>query len=144
MSFTKEPAPAANATAKLIYEIKNLEVNIALAIGGGNIVRGSIFEKYGSERTRADYMGMLATVINSLAMQNALEHHGIHTRVMTAISMTQLAEPYIRRRAVRHLEKERIIIIAGGTGNPYFTTDTAVAVKQVDFFAAMLYRALLS
>jgi len=134
-------AKSVDNTAKLIYEIKDLGVDIALVIGGGNIVRGSIFEQYGIERTSADYMGMLATVINSLAMQNALERHGIHTRVMTAISMTQLAEPYIRRKAVRHLEKGRIVIFAGGTGNPYFTTDTAASLRAVEIGADIIFKA---
>lgn len=134
-------AAAVDATALLIKDISGLGVDIALVIGGGNIVRGSIFEKHGIERTSADYMGMLATVINALAMQNALEHHGILTRVMSAITMEQLAEPYIRRKAIRHFEKGRIVIFAGGTGNPYFTTDTAAALRAIEIEADVIFKA---
>jgi len=101
-------------------------------IGGGNILRGSSTVESGMDRVSADYMGMLATVINALAFQNALEQAGVHTRVLTAINMEQLAEPYIKRRAIRHLEKGRVVIFAGGTGNPYFTTDTAAALRAIE------------
>ena len=132
---------AVNRLAKLIKNIKRFKIEIALVLGGGNIVRGSLFEKHGIERTCADYMGMLATVINALAMQNALERHGVDTRVMSAIEMAQLTEPYIRRRAIRHLEKGRIVIFAGGTGNPYFTTDTAAVLRTIEIGADVIFKA---
>ena len=121
---------------------RDLGVEVALVIGGGNIMRGSIeARREGVDRATADYMGMLATVINALALQNALEHHGAFTRVMSAIEMHQVAEPYIRRRAVRHLEKGRIVIFAAGTGNPYFTTDTAAALRAMEIGADVLVKA---
>ncbi|MCH7504975.1 UMP kinase [PVC group bacterium] len=132
---------AVNRLAKLIKNIKRFKIEIALVLGGGNIIRGSLFEKHGIERTCADYMGMLATVINALAMQNALERHGVDTRVMSAIEMAQLTEPYIRRRAIRHLEKGRIVIFAGGTGNPYFTTDTAAVLRAIEIGADVIFKA---
>jgi uridylate kinase len=107
-------------------------VQVALVMGGGNIVRGSLLAKTGIERATADYMGMLGTVINGLALQDALEKVGIPTRVQSAIHMEQVAEPYIRRRAVRHLEKERVVIFCAGTGNPYFSTDTAAALRALE------------
>ena len=119
---------------KLTEEIKHLhEMGIALGlvIGGGNIVRGTIASQQGMDRVSADYMGMLATVINALAIQDLLERKGVETRVLTAIRMEQLAEPYIRRRALRHLEKGRVVIFAGGTGNPYFSTDTAAVLRRL-------------
>ena len=125
-----------NATVKAIaQDIKDavaLGVQVALVIGGGNIFRGIAGAATGMERAQADYMGMLATVINSLAVQNALEKVGVHTRVMSAIPMTTVCEPYIRRRAARHMEKGRVVIFAAGTGNPFFTTDTAAALRAAE------------
>lgn len=118
-----------------IRTVHELGVEVGLVIGGGNIFRGLSGAAKGMDRVNADYMGMLSTVINSLAMQDCLEHHGLFTRVMTAIKMEEVAEPYIRRRAVRHLEKGRIVIMAAGTGNPYFTTDTAAALRAVEIGA---------
>ena len=123
-----------------IAEVKNLGTEIGLVIGGGNILRGSSTTESGMDRVSADYMGMLATVINALAFQNALEQTGVHTRVLTAIKMEQLAEPYIKRRAIRHLEKGRVIILAGGTGNPYFTTDTAAALRAIEIEADVVIK----
>ncbi len=108
---------------------------IALVVGGGNIIRGQEFSKSGVERSTADYMGMLGTVINGLALQDALEQSGVYTRLQTAINMEQIAEPYIRRRAVRHLEKGRVVIFGSGTGNPYFSTDTAAALRACEINA---------
>jgi len=116
-------------------------IEIGIVIGGGNIFRGLEAAAEGMERTTADYMGMLATVLNALALQNALEQQGIATRVLSAIEMRELAEPYIRRRAVRHLEKGRIVIFASGTGNPYFTTDTAAALRAVEIGAEVVLKA---
>jgi uridylate kinase len=114
---------------------------VAIVIGGGNIFRGLEASAEGMERTSADYMGMLATVLNALALQNALEHNGMPTRVLSAIEMKELAEPYIRRRAVRHLEKGRFVIFGAGTGNPYFTTDTAAALRAVEIGSDMIIKA---
>jgi len=127
-----------------IKEIRNLQVDVAIVLGGGNIFRGQ--ENTGSrgldmDRSVADYMGMLATVINGLAMQDVLEKMGMPTRVMTAIEMQRIAEPYIRRRAIRHLEKGRIVIFVAGTGNPYFTTDTAAALKGMEINADAILKA---
>ena len=126
-------------------EIKSLvemDVEVALVIGGGNIHRGIVGINKGMNRTTSDYMGMLATVINALALQDGLEkNHGLHTRVLTAISMREIAEPYIKRRAVRHLEKKRIVIFSGGTGNPYFTTDTAAALRASEIDAPVILKA---
>lgn len=121
--------------------LSDLGVQIAIVIGGGNIFRGLEASAEGMERTSADYMGMLATVLNSLALQNALEVNGMPTRVQSAIEMQELAEPYIRRRAVRHLEKGRFVIFAAGTGNPYFTTDTAAALRAVEIGADVIIKA---
>ncbi|MCZ6765672.1 MAG: UMP kinase [bacterium] len=121
--------------AKEIAAVKALGVEFGVVIGGGNILRGATASEKGIDRVSADYMGMLATVINSLALQNALENEGIQTRVMSAISMEQLAEPYIRRRAIRHIDKGRVVIFAGGTGNPYFSTDTAAALRAIEIEA---------
>lgn len=115
-----------------IADVHKQGMQIALVIGGGNIFRGLSAAAGGIERSTADYMGMLATVMNALAMQSALERQGIHTRVMSAIPMTTVCEPYIRRRAVRHMEKGRVVIFAAGTGNPYFTTDTAAALRAAE------------
>ncbi|OQX53173.1 MAG: UMP kinase [Candidatus Omnitrophica bacterium 4484_213] len=127
--------------AKQIKEIKNLGVEIAVVIGGGNIFRGVRGADGGIDRATADYMGMLATVINGMALQSALEKLDVTTRLQTAIKMEQLAEPYIRRRAVRHLEKGRVIIFAAGTGNPYFTTDTAAALRAAEIKAELILKA---
>ncbi len=124
-----------------IKGISKLGVQIAIVIGGGNIFRGLEARAEGMERTSADYMGMLATVLNALALQNALETNGMPTRVQSAIEMKELAEPYIRRRAVRHLEKGRFVIFAAGTGNPYFTTDTAAALRAVEIDAEIIMKA---
>ncbi len=125
-------------------ELKDLYksgIQVSVVIGGGNIFRGLEASAEGMERTSADYMGMLATVLNALALQNALESVGIPTRVQSAIEMRELAEPYIRRRAVRHLEKKRVVIFAAGTGNPYFTTDTAAALRAMEIGAQVILKA---
>ncbi len=128
--------------AEQIKEVRDLGVKIALVVGGGNIFRGQMESKrFGLDRSVADYMGMLATVLNGLALQNALERCDVQTRVMTAISMAAIAEPYIRRRAVRHLEKGRVIIFVAGTGNPYFTTDTAAALRAKEIDADVILKA---
>ncbi|MCS7214665.1 MAG: UMP kinase [Thermodesulfovibrio sp.] len=121
-----------NYMAEEIKKAYQLGVEIAVVIGGGNIWRGGEAQAQGIERATADYMGMLATVINALALQNALEKHEVDTRVQSAIDMRELAEPYIRRKAIRHLEKGRVVIFAAGTGNPYFTTDTAAALRAIE------------
>ncbi|MCM8824065.1 MAG: UMP kinase [Candidatus Omnitrophica bacterium] len=127
--------------AKQIKEVVSLDVEVALVVGGGNIFRGAPKSKeFEMERTVADYMGMLATVLNGLAFQNALENQGVPTRVMTAVQMHQIAEPYIRRRAIRHLEKKRVVIFVAGTGNPYFTTDTAAALRSIEINAEVLLK----
>ena len=131
-----------NGICRQVIAAKKLGVEIALVIGGGNIMRGAIEAKReGVDRSTADHMGMLATVINALALQNALEHMGTFTRVMSAIEMHPVAESYIRRRAVRHLEKGRTVIFAAGTGNPYFTTDTAAALRAMEIGADVLVKA---
>lgn len=127
--------------AEKIKRVRNLEVETAIVIGAGNIWRGQIGMRHGMDRATADYMGMLATVINALALQDALERIGLTTRVQTAIEMKAVAEPYIRRRAIRHLEKGRIVILAAGTGNPYFTTDTAAALRAMEIDAEVLIKA---
>jgi uridylate kinase len=124
-----------------IKEIQEMEAETAIVIGGGNIFRGNKAESFGIERVTADYMGMLATVINGLALQDALEKLGIKTRVQTAVEMQELAEPYIRRRAIRHLEKRRVVIFAGGTGNPYFSTDTAASLRAMEIGAEVILKA---
>ena len=124
-----------------IQSICELGVELAVVVGGGNIFRGVAASSHGMERTSADHMGMLATIMNSLALQDALEKSGIQTRVQTAISMHEVAEPYIRRRAVRHLEKGRVVIFAAGTGNPYFTTDTAAVLRAQEIHAEILFKA---
>ena len=131
---------AIEGIASQILEVRELKVEMALVIGGGNIFRGAEATGLGMERATADYMGMLATVINSLALQHALEAKGIPTRVQTAIEIHQLAEPYVRRRAIRHLEKGRVIIFAGGTGNPYFTTDTAASLRAMEIGAEVIFK----
>lgn len=128
--------------AAQIKEICILGVQVAIVVGGGNIFRGHVESKrFGLDRSVADYMGMLATVLNGLALQNALEQIDVHTRVMTAISMASIAEPYIRRRALRHMEKGRIVIFVAGTGNPYFTTDTAAALRAKEISANVILKA---
>src|SRR6266568_18907 len=124
-----------------VVEVTRTGGTVGMVIGGGNIVRGSIFSTMGIDRVSADYMGMLGTVINALAVQDILERKGINTRVMTAIRMEELAEPYIRRRALRHLEKGRTVIFAGGTGNPYFSTDTAAVLRALEIEAKVLLKA---
>jgi uridylate kinase len=124
-----------------IREVVEMGVALGLVIGGGNIVRGGQLAKMGMERVGADYMGMLGTVINALAMQDVLERAGIQTRVMTAIRMEEVAEPYIRRRALRHFEKGRTVIFAAGTGNPYFSTDTAAALRAIQMKADVIIKA---
>ena len=127
--------------AQEIQEVHNLGCELAIVIGGGNIVRGLAASSQGVDRATGDYMGMLATLINSLALQDALEKLGVITRVMTAIEMHQIAEPYIRRRATRHLEKGRIVLFAAGTGNPYFTTDTAAGLRAMEIGAEVIFKA---
>lgn len=127
--------------AEQVKEVKDMGVQVAVVIGGGNIFRGYDAAGRGMDRATADYMGMLATVINGMALQDAFERIGVFTRVQTAIAMSQLAEPYIRRRAMRHLEKGRIVILAGGTGNPYFTTDTTAALRAVELGAEVILKA---
>jgi uridylate kinase len=128
----------------LTDEIRNLHaegIALGLVVGGGNIVRGTIASQEGMDRVSADYMGMLATIINALALQDTLERKGVETRVLTAIRMEQLAEPYIRRRALRHLEKGRVVLFAGGTGNPYFSTDTAAVLRGIEMNADVIIKA---
>jgi uridylate kinase len=127
--------------AEQVQEIRGLGVEIALVIGGGNIFRGVSGVHLGMDRVTADHMGMLATIINSLAMQDALERRGVDTRVLSAIEVKAVAEPYIRRRAVRHLEKGRVVIVAAGTGNPYFTTDSAAVLRAMEIKADVILKA---
>jgi uridylate kinase len=129
------------AFAQEIKEVKEMGCELALVIGGGNIFRGAVASDIGMDRASADTMGMLATVINSLALQDALEKLGVQTRVLSAIEMRQVAEPYIRRRATRHLEKGRVVIFAGGTGNPYFTTDTTASLRAMEVGAEVILKA---
>jgi uridylate kinase len=130
-----------DAVAAELREVVALGVQLGIVIGGGNIFRGLAASAEGMERTSADYMGMLATVINSLALQSALERAGVPTRVQTAIEMREVAEPFIQRRAIRHLEKGRVVIFAAGTGNPYFTTDTAATLRAVEIKADIILKA---
>ncbi len=132
--------PTVDAIAAEIKKVHDLGAEICLVIGGGNIFRGLSGSAQGMERASADYMGMLATVMNALAMQSALERAGAHTRVISAIPMDQICEPYIRRRAVRHLEKKRICVFAAGTGNPYFTTDTAATLRAMEMGCGAIYK----
>jgi uridylate kinase len=124
-----------------IKEIHEMGIETALVIGGGNIFRGSIAANAGMDRVTADYMGMLATVINGLALQDAMEREGVDTRMLTAIEMRQVAEPYVRRRAIRHMEKGRVVIFAGGTGSPYFTTDTTASLRAIEINANVILKA---
>ncbi len=139
-SFGIDPEVMATIGAELT-DVKAMGVEVAIVIGGGNIFRGATAAAAGMDRVTADYMGMLATVMNALALQDALEKAGLVTRVLSAIAMQELAEPYIRRRAIRHLEKDRVIILAGGTGNPYFTTDTAASLRAMEIGAEVIMKA---
>ena len=134
-------ATQAKDIARRLKEVRELGVDIALVIGAGNLWRGKIGLEMGMDQATADYMGMLGTVMNSLALMDALEHQDVVTRVMTAIEMRTVAEPYIRRRAIRHLEKGRVVIFGGGTGNPYFSTDTAAALRAMEIEADVLIKA---
>jgi len=134
-------AAQAKDIARRLKEVRELGVDIALVIGAGNLWRGKIGLEMGMDQATADYMGMLGTVMNSLALMDALEHQDVVTRVMTAIEMRTVAEPYIRRRAIRHLEKGRVVIFGGGTGNPYFSTDTAAALRAMEIEADVLIKA---
>ena len=131
----------AEDVAQRVQEIRDLGVDVAIVIGGGNLWRGRSGLDRGMDRATADYMGMLATVMNALALMDAMERHGLVTRVQTAVEMHAVAEPYIRRRAIRHLEKGRVIILSGGTGNPYFSTDTAAALRAMEIGADVLIKA---
>jgi len=124
-----------------VRSVREQGADLGIVIGGGNIIRGTAASRQGMDRVSADYMGMLATIINALALQDILEKQGVDTRVMTAIRMEALAEPYIRRRALRHLEKGRVVIFAGGTGNPYFSTDTAAVLRALEIEAQILLKA---
>ena len=134
-----DPA-VANQIAKDVAEIQGLGVETAIVIGGGNIFRGVAASARGMDRATADYMGMLATIINALALQDALEQNGVPTRVVTAIEMRAVAEPFIRRRAIRHLEKGRVVVFGAGTGNPYFSTDTAAALRAMEIKADVIMK----
>ena len=135
-------SPQVNARiAQEIRDAHALGAQIGVVVGGGNIIRGATAAVQGMDRASADYMGMMGSVINALAVQDALEKAGLHTRVLTALEIKQVAEPYIRRRAVRHLEKGRVVIFAGGTGNPYFTTDTAAALRAAEMHADVILKA---
>lgn len=133
--------PVVERITEEVLAVHQMGVDLGLVIGGGNIVRGATASEQGMDRVSADYMGMLATIINALAIQDLLERKGVDTRVMTAIRMDELAEPYIRRRAIRHLEKGRVVIFAGGTGNPYFSTDTAAALRAIEIEAQVVIKA---
>ena len=135
-----DPA-AIQKIAREIKDVKNLGVEVAIVIGGGNIFRGIAASAKGMDRASADDMGMLATIMNGIALQDALEKMDVHTRVQTAIEMREVAEPYIRRRAIRHLEKGRVVIFAGGTGNPYFTTDTTASLRAMEIGANVILKA---
>ncbi|MDP9366635.1 MAG: UMP kinase [Chloroflexota bacterium] len=139
-NFGIDPA-VVKGLARQIRRVVELEVQVAVVIGGGNIWRGLAASSHGMDRATADYMGMVATVLNGLALQDALEKADLQTRVMTAIEMHEVAEPYIRRRAIRHMEKGRVVILAAGTGNPYFTTDTAAALRALELDADVLLMA---
>jgi len=138
-AYGVDPA-VATRIADDIAEIQSLGVQTSIVIGGGNIFRGLAASTRGMDRSTADYMGMRATVINALALQDALEKHGVATRVLTAIEMRSVAEPFIRRRAIRHLEKGRVVVFAAGTGNPYFTTDTAAALRAMEVRAEVILK----
>lgn len=139
-NFGVDPGMMKNIACQ-IKDVHDLGVEIAVVVGGGNIIRGVAVSEAGFDRATGDYMGMLATVINSLALQNALEKEGVYTRVLSAIHMAEVAEPFIRRRAIRHLEKRRVVIFAAGTGNPYFSTDTAAALRAMEIRAEVILKA---
>lgn len=138
--FGIDPRVVDELTAEIV-SIHQTGVQLGLVVGGGNIVRGTAASEGGMDRVSADYMGMLSTVINALAIQDLLERKGLETRVLTAISMDEVAEPYIRRRAIRHLEKGRVVLFAGGTGNPYFSTDTAAVLRAIEISADAILKA---
>jgi uridylate kinase len=138
--FGVDPVTVARI-AEEVGEVRKLGVEVAIVVGGGNFIRGVVASESGIDRVVADHMGMLATVINGLALQDALENHGCSTRVTTAIEMREIAEPFIRRRAIRHLEKGRVVIFAAGTGNPYFSTDTAAALRAMEIKADVILKA---
>ena len=138
-TFGVDPAMMVSL-ARQIKEVHQLGVEIAIVVGGGNIIRGVAVSEAGFDRATGDYMGMLATVINALALQSALETIGIYTRVLSAIHMAEVAEPFIRRRAIRHLEKKRVVIFAAGTGNPYFTTDTAATLRATEMGCEVIFK----
>lgn len=138
--FGIEPSVVDSLTNEIIA-VHEMGVSLGVVIGGGNIVRGALASKKGMDRVQADYMGMLATVINALAVQDLLEHKKVATRVMTAIRMEEVAEPYIRRKALRHMEKGRVVLFAGGTGNPYFSTDTAAALRAIEMGSEVVIKA---
>ncbi|MDX1646712.1 MAG: UMP kinase [Longimicrobiales bacterium] len=138
--FGIEPSVVDRLTDE-IRSLVEMGVSLGIVIGGGNIVRGAIASKEGMDRVQADYMGMLSTVINALAVQDLLETKGVETRVMTAIRMEEIAEPYIRRRAMRHMEKGRVVLFAGGTGNPYFSTDTAAVLRAIEMESDVVIKA---
>ena len=138
--FGIEPSVVDRLTDE-VRAVHEMGVSLGLVIGGGNIVRGALASQKGMDRVQADYMGMLATVINALAVQDLLERKGVATRVMTAIRMEEVAEPYIRRRALRHMEKGRVVIFAGGTGNPYFSTDTAAVLRAMEMSSDVVIKA---
>jgi uridylate kinase len=133
--------PVVDRLTDEVKEVHEMGVALGLVVGGGNIVRGTIASQRGMDRVTADYMGMLATIINAMALQDMLERKGVETRVMTAIRMEELAEPYIRRRALRHLEKGRVVLFAGGTGNPYFSTDTAAVLRAIEMESDVIIKA---
>jgi uridylate kinase len=133
--------PVVDTLTDEIMRVHEMGVSLGLVVGGGNIVRGTIASQRGMDRVTADYMGMLATIINAMALQDKLERKGVETRVMTAIRMEELAEPYIRRRALRHLEKGRVVLFAGGTGNPYFSTDTAAVLRGIEMESDVIIKA---
>lgn len=133
--------PVVDRLTDEVKRVHEMGVTLGLVVGGGNIVRGTIASRRGMDRVTADYMGMLATIINAMAIQDMLERKGVDTRVMTAIRMEELAEPYIRRRALRHLEKGRVVIFAGGTGNPYFSTDTAAVLRAIEMESDVIIKA---
>ncbi len=139
-SYGIDPA-VVDQLAEQIKRVYDRQIQVAIVIGGGNIWRGLAASSKGMDRATADYMGMVATVLNALALQDALEQRDVHTRVMTAIEMHEVAEPYIRRRAIRHMEKGRVVILAAGTGNPYFTTDTAAALRSLELDADVMLMA---
>ena len=138
--FGIDPATI-NRIASEVEELVNSGVEVGMVIGGGNLFRGAGLAEAGMERVTGDHMGMLATVMNALAMQDALEHHGVYARVMSALKINQICEDYIRRRAVRHLEKGRVVIFAAGTGNPFFTTDSAASLRAIEIGADLLIKA---